>query len=604
MAPEVAAETWDSATANLEALHEALDQLSATPQGATSVIDELQRCLVALARASEPTTELAHHAARAQQLVMTLVAAGLLAPIHSSALRAAYDACVGADYCAAWCESASAVTNGSWLSSGFRASRKRPRVQQLLPPPADDDGAFIRTEPRASRAVLVDYAVARTLEHHEVAERAVHSCLDDLSMLARHRLDRRLDEASNEERRILRLGDAFAVAGADAPTHLRAWWSDQTASTDPYRSFAASYALSVCAGGGMFRILGELLQDLPADAHADVEAAVDALELVTRPERASLVRHWQRAASPVLRAVAIDLGSRRSSKPPELEPLALCQWLVDPNPCVIVSALRGLARARHIPDELVPAVEQLLLGGVSARVAFEAARCLALCGSSRPYDVLRTDRRLLDAIGDRALELLLWFGDLNDAGLFAHILQSRPPTAYTLECAALFGIPESYAYFLHALEQEDLEDDAAGALRILLGPIDEDLLKVPAAWKRHLRSLNLKSGVRYRWGRPWQPSCLNSEVQQAELSRRGLQVRFDELSVRLGGLQHPAVTDWDDTLQPALADLLSGLGNLGSKLRPGEYFCFTRERRGATSGASPSGLTPNPASVRSARVGA
>ncbi|MCA9647543.1 MAG: hypothetical protein KC492_42935, partial [Myxococcales bacterium] len=521
---------------------------------------------------------------------------------HTAALREAYNACVGAVYATDWCEVGNVIGNQSWLASGFRASRRRPRIQQLLPPPADDDGAFVRAEARTSRLVQVDFSVARTLEHHEVAERAVHSCLDDISMLSRHRLDRRMDESGNEEQRILRLGDAFTVAGADAPSHLRAWWWDDTASSDPYRGFAVGYALSVCSGAGIFRILGALIQDLPADAHAEVEAVADALELVSRPEHQALIQHWQRAPSPVLRAVAIELGGRRLGKPPELEPLALCQWLVDPNPCVVVSALRGLARAQHIPPELAPAVEQLLLGGVSGRVSFEAARCLALCGSAAPYLVLRSDGRLLDAIGERALELLLWFGDLNDAGLFSHILQSRPPTAYTLECAALFGIPESYAYLLHALEQEDLEDDAANALQVLLGPIHEDLAKIPSAWKRHLRQLNLQSGVRYRWGRPWQPSCLTSEVQRAELSRRGLGMRLDELCVRLGGIAVPSLSDWDDVLKPALGDLLSGLGNVGSKLRPGDYYCHTRQRHGTPSSASPTGLTPKPAGVSSARI--
>ncbi|MGE3673189.1 MAG: hypothetical protein AB7K71_26185 [Polyangiaceae bacterium] len=592
---------WADATALLEPLHEALARLHSAPSSA-AVGQELNQCLLLLARASSPTPELAQHAGRAQQLVMALIAGGLLSKEHVSALRRVYDLCTGAAFDEAWCETPAATASSNWLSSGFRASRRRPRVQQLLPPPSDDDGAFMRRESPSSEQVLVDYSVSRCLEHQEIAERTAHSCLDDLAMLSRHRLERRMDEAANEERRILRLGDAFTVVGADAPTHLRSWWNDQGESTDAYRSFAVAYALSVCAGSGMFRILGELLQTLPNDAHGDVEAAANALELVARPERNLLVAHWQRSPSPVLRAVAIDLGSRKLGKPPEIDPLALCRWLVDPSPCVLVATLRGLARARHIPSELVPNVEQLLLGGVSARVSFEAARCLALCGSVTPYHTLRTDGRLLDALGERALEVLLWFGNLEDTGLFAHILQSRPPTSYTIECAALFGVPESYAYLLHTLEQEDLEDDAKLALETLFGPIHEDLAKDPAAWKRHIRHLGVQSGVRYRFGRPWAPAQVGAELSHGLVSRRSLERRLDELSVRLGGLQLPALNDWEDSLRPELDNLMSGLANLGSKLRPGDYYCHPRERNQAVAAAAASHLSPKPVEASSARL--
>ncbi|MGE0322231.1 MAG: hypothetical protein AB7K71_00355 [Polyangiaceae bacterium] len=565
---------WDEAIAALEPLHEALEELNGHGSWA-SLVEELRTCLVAVARAPAPSSDLHPSLARATQLTTTLVVSGVWSRERVEALRPAFNACVGRDG-GEWAAERSAQAD-SWM--GFRASRRRPRVN-VLPPFCEPEPAYdIPADPIEFSGLVVDHSVVEALPVEALGSELVEQCLEDLSLVGRHRWERFLSESGNEEQTLLRLGDAFCVVGEAAPRHLRAWWQDH-AGSDPYQAFAIAYALGVCAGAQHLELLRSCLEELhPTDSQSSCRAA-DALQLVARPERRPLVEHWRLASHPVIRATALELGTRRLDGPAWLSVEEVGASLADPNPPVVLAALRGLARLGAVPEGLVPQVHQLMLGPLGEDVAVEAARCFALCGRTAPLIALRQDGRAYAAWGERTLEVLVWFGSTEDLGLLQHLLKRAPQSAYTLDAVARFGVVETYAYLLHALEQEELADDALKGLVTLLGPLpaDAEPLQV-TTWQAQLKRVKPKSGVRYRRGQPWQPRVVASEIAAGHLARREVQVRTDELVVRLGGLPQPDLTAFGDELDGQLSDLLSGLGNLNARFNAGSYDCYTRDRK-------------------------
>lgn len=565
---------WDDAIAALEPVHESLEELSGHGSWA-SLVDELRTCLVAVARAPRPSIELYPSLARATQLTTTLVVAGVWPQDRVEALRPTFNACVGSGG-GEWAGERGAQAD-SWM--GFRASRKRPRVNALPPFCEPEPQYHIHTDSAEVSGVVVDYSVVEALPVEALGSELVEQCLEDLSLVSRHRWERFLSESGNEEHTMLRLGDAFCVVGEAAPRHLRAWWQNQAA-RDPYHSFAIGYALGVCAGAQHLELLRACLEELdPTDSESG-PCAADALQLITRRERRPLVEHWRSASHPVIRAVALELGTRRLDGPPWLSVEEVGSSLADPNPPVVLAALRGLARLGTLPEGLVPQVHQLMLGPLGQDVAVEAARCFALCGRAAPFIALRQDGRAYAAWGERVLEVLVWFGSTEDLGLLQHLLKRAPQTAYTLDAVARFGVVETYAYLLHALEQEELAADALNGLITLLGPLPEDTDPLlVTTWQAQLKRVKPKPGVRYRRGQPWQPRVVASEIAAAHLSRREVQARTDELVVRLGGLRQPDLTAFGDELDGQLSDLLSGLGNLNARFNAGSYDCYTRDRQ-------------------------
>ncbi|MGE0327302.1 MAG: hypothetical protein AB7S68_33580, partial [Polyangiaceae bacterium] len=495
-----AAVTWDDAVALLEPVHEALEALDAN-DATQAIASELREGLTRLARVSAPTTELLPSLSRTSQLVMTLVVAGLWPVEHLSALRPAFSQCAGAGYDSNWCNLPLPAAS-AWTT--FRAAHRRPRVNILPAFCEEEPAAEIPAATPAPEGVEVDYSLVSVRTVSELGKDAAEQCLDDLTMRGHHRVERPNSESDGEEQHILTLGDAFCVVGQSAPEHLEAWWTEQ-GTRDPYQAFAVTYALSVCAGTQQFERLGRCVEQLdPLDWEA-ARCVADALHVVERPDRKALVEHWLRSPHPVQRATALELGTRRLETQPWLEAPACCLWLTDPNPTVARASLRGLARASSLPEGIVPQLHQMMLGSLGPDVALEAGRCLALCGSRAPYVALRQDGRALEAWGERALEVLVWFGAAEDAGILAQILKRNPQTAYSLDAVARFGFVETYAYLLHALSQQELEEDAIAALTTLLGPLpeDEDALQ-PNAWKNHLKRQQVKPGARYRLGKPWE----------------------------------------------------------------------------------------------------
>ncbi len=564
---------WEEAMAALMPLHDQVEQLREHPTWAP-LVDELRACLVAIARAPGPHRELHPTLARATQLAITLVAAEVSSREHLEALRPAFNASVGLSG-----DSVAQLSSQADDGGSYRASAGRPRVHALPASCAPEPTCESPVAQPEVTGVVIDTSKTGALTMDEFGAQIVERCPDDLSLIARHRWERYLTESKNEEQLMLRLGDAFSVVGEAAPRWLCAWWQRQP-EEDPYRAFAVTYALSVCAGVEPLERLRSCLEELAPTDTSSARCVADALQLVARRERPLLTLRWCAASHPVVRAAALELGTRRVDGPAWLSAEEVGPHLADPNPPVVIAALRGLARHGSLPDSLTPQVHQLMLGPLGQDVAIEAARCFALCGRAAPLLALRRDERAVSAWGERALEVLVWFGEAEDRGLLERLLKRAPQSPYTLDAVARFGMIETYAYLLHALDQDALGEYAAGALATLLGPLPEaeDPLSV-VSWRAQLERLKPAPGARYRWGQPWQLRVVASEISAGHLSRLEVEGRLDELAVRLGGVRQPDLATFADELDGQLSELTSGLGNLSSRFNVGTYACATRDRQ-------------------------
>ena len=377
---------------------------------------------------------------------------------------------------------------------------------------------------------------------------------EEIAMLARHRAELPWRGRIREERRILEQADAICAAGGDCVKRIAAWWMPVRPSPDPWRAWAAIFALSSLEGPDAMDAVGRGLERLPADARDAATTAAEALVVAPHSEVLTLANDLLVAPHPLARAVAIDVVSSRGA----LQPEALDRHLWDVNAPVLVAALHALPRVLTEATPLVAHVVRLT-GFPNPSVAWAAARALARWGRPEPLLSLRRSERIATTLAPLdALELLVLLGDASDVPLFEAILSRCVVTPAHLSALGRFGHAASAAFLLHHLADEDLADAAASALETMLGKrVAPDETRSPAAWQSALEKMEVDLDVRYRLGEPWRASLAAGECLSGELPFTQMQRRLDELAARSGVRTKIDLRLWSGDIGAPLANFLN-----------------------------------------------
>ncbi len=423
----------------------------------------------------------------------------------------------------------------------FASSRGRPKSHFL------ESSRVLEPAPESSIPVVPDLAMLVTFDldgghpipKQELQEGVLFAMFDEAKMVAKHRVERHLEEGPGEDAQFFRLQDAAASYGQASPPQLQKWWRTQLEGEDSYRSFVLAYTWSAWSQDDAMSMLQNDLALLPEVAREDAVLAGQALALSPRPrlELVGTMRQWAAHPHPVVSGTA-------------LAALGHCGHL---DSQYIASALGGELNPL-VAEILLRAVGQLTAGSVSSwlpvverwiysedpRLAWHAVRAATLHGSDVALWVLRREGEATAApfacrLGSHAAELLVLAGEAQDASLLAKWVQSETMTPAWLKNIALFGNIQVFEFLLRYLGDEDLSEDAADALEILLGPLVEPLERdSPGAWRRAVATLKFDPAKRYRLGKCWGPERLREEFSLGQLSTLDMEFRLAEFQLRLG----------------------------------------------------------------------
>ncbi|WP_437619684.1 hypothetical protein [Sorangium sp. So ce1151] len=388
-------------------------------------------------------------------------------------------------------------------------------VDPLLPalPREIAAAAPVRLDPeRAIELALPDFYAS-----------VVAHCGELTAALARDRLEAPRAWLPSTEARLLCQVDAIVAAGPRAVIELAAFW--ERSIDDPWRSSAAALALAAFAGDDALAAIHRAVHLLPHDAEDHAITVAEALAHADHPGLEDLTRALSASAHPIARAIGVTLLSSRG----EIPLAALGVALDDDHDAVVRAAIWAcerlpVAQRARFTEQL----RERCRAGAPA-VAWSAARVLAIGGEPD----LHRDDALCGRLGPRAAELFVLAGGPADWPRLEALLGRHRPTRASLSAVGRFGCPASSDWLIRHLDEE-LADDAAQALRTLLGPL------VPAArasdagaWREALAAQPLDPRARYRRGRLFSPAVVADECASGELSRLALEQRLDELRARL-----------------------------------------------------------------------
>jgi hypothetical protein len=398
----------------------------------------------------------------------------------------------------------------------------------------DDPGALdillgAKARPANAPPVSIDARRAAPMAVAAFHAGVVADCLERAAMLARHRDERPLRERPRAEARLLAQIDAIAAAGA-SPEDLVRWWEEQGAD-DPWMIWPVAFALGSFEGRAPLLAAADLLDALPGDAAESACLAAEALVLAPHPHLAALASNVLRSPHPLARATGVDVLSRRGLLDPE-RALALIN---DASPRVTAAALRAFARGfgGRDQDSPLPRAVAVLVAHPDPEVCWEAARAITVHRHRDAYLEVRDGGRLAQALCARALEILVWAGELSDLGAMEAIVRRLPASPDVLDAVARFGHAGSWAYLVHYLGDEGLAGAASAALVTVFGPrVPPAEAKLPAAWRNALTAADLSPSVRYRHGVPWSLEGAAAELAGGDLTRRQIEPRLDELRTR------------------------------------------------------------------------
>ena len=403
----------------------------------------------------------------------------------------------------------------------------------------------------------------------ELHAEVVAACADNVAMLARHRDERPQWERSENEEALLANVDAIGASGGECVRLLVDWWR---AAEDPWKTWAATFALGCFDGTDVLEAMSDQFDELPTDADDHVTSAADALLVVPHPHIAELALDLSASPNPIARAIGIEVLGRKKLLPPEQVRRHMC----DPNLPVLAAALRASCVL-----EPTAGVAQVLpfLQHPNHEVAWSAARQLARWQRPEPYFETRQGR--CRPLAGKALEVLIQFGDPSDLDRFDEIVAQGPATGEVISAVARFGDPSAWAYLVHHLSDPELADAAARALVTLFGPlVPAREAKSVAAWRDAIAKCHVEPGVRLRSGRPWHPSAVAGECLRGNVDRAEMQVRLDELRVRAGALIDVDLALWSPDVHAVLQPALMRVERAATAFRAGSWDCKAAGFRG------------------------
>ncbi|MGH7298219.1 MAG: hypothetical protein ACRELB_24990, partial [Polyangiaceae bacterium] len=293
----------------------------------------------------------------------------------------------------------------------------------------------------------------------ELHTEVVVACAENVAMLARHRDERPAWERPENEQALLFNVEAIGASGGQCARIIVDWWSK---SDDPWKTWAAVFTLACFPEADVLEAILRGLEELPADATHHAPAAAEALLVAPHPHVPELAKDLCASPNPIARAVGIEfLGRRKLLTPQEVRHHGR-----DANVAVLAAAI---ASAGVLPPNWAPTFLEPYLRCPEPVVAWRAAQQLTHLHQVAPYYYLRRDE--CAALGSKALEVLVQFGDASDLERFEGIVARGPATVEVLSATARFGEPSTWAFLVHHLADPELADAAARALLTLFGPI-------------------------------------------------------------------------------------------------------------------------------------
>lgn len=372
-----------------------------------------------------------------------------------------------------------------------------------------------------------------------------YSAFDTMALIAQHRTHRQLAESLDEEEWILQLGDAVASVGLEALTAARRYFVEH-ADAEPHALWGPAYFLGCVEGRPAARLLDELVGMLTQAPPSASAAITDAIADSTSPELEALTSDWlvspvatKRAVSSAVRCRQQSIGSRAAERA-----------LNDPSRAVRLLTLEGLRDLDVGSPELARELESALVSqwhSGDAEIAWQAVLTSTWLGLGGAYRAFR--RGELRGLGGYELDFIVLVGDAEDLPRVRTLIESSELNARTLRLLARFGHPAVIPVLIHGLKDEELQNDAADALEVLLGPqLDADARLDPNAWQQRIPTLPLRADTRFWLGQPYRPSSFLQELERGQCSLIELERYLEEIRVRTGHRFPTALHGWSPKL--------------------------------------------------------
>jgi hypothetical protein len=319
------------------------------------------------------------------------------------------------------------------------------------------------------------------------------------------------------------------------------------------------------------RVLDELLSRVPNTFAAGAMVA-DAVAMGTSPELEPMLRDW--AVSPVemKRGVAFAVHARRQ----QVDPDSATAALVDPSRAVRLLALQGLRDLEVGRPELGSALLPVLRNqwqSADSQLAWEAALTTSWFGMDEAYRTWR--RGELTNLGEYELELIAMMGDARDLPRVRTLVESIGLNRRTLRLMSRYGHPAVIPVLLHGLKDEDLQDEAACALEVLLGArLDSDGRLEVEAWQQVIGTIPIRADQRLWLGEPYVPTTFVREVERGRSSLAELERLLEELRLRTGRIGATALHGWHASNLGRLGQLQTELKRASEKYPKGSWTCI------------------------------
>jgi hypothetical protein len=207
-----------------------------------------------------------------------------------------------------------------------------------------------------------------------------------------------------------------------------------------------------------------------------------------------------------------------------------------------------------------------------AQLNWQATLTAAWFGLGDPYRAWR--RGELATLGAHEMDLIVLAGDIEDLPRLRKLVESNDLDSRVLRLLARFGHLAVVPVLLFGLKDDELQDAAADALELLLGPrLDADARLDPAAWQKEIASMPLRSDLRVWHGEPFRPSILAREFDRGYASLVELEQYLEEIRVRTCRVFPTSLHGWHAANQGRIGRIRDDLRHFDAMYPTGSWSC-------------------------------
>jgi hypothetical protein len=213
-----------------------------------------------------------------------------------------------------------------------------------------------------------------------------------------------------------------------------------------------------------------------------------------------------------------------------------------------------------------------LWGTDDSEVVWQALLTGCWLGHGQAYRAWRNGE--VKHLGKYELDMIVLAGDAGDLPRVNKLVQTMELNARVLRLLARFGHPAVMPALIHGLKDEDLQDAAASALELLLGPrVDPNLRLEPAAWASVGKTIKMHPEKRYWFGEPYRPSTFLLALQWGRDSLCALQEQLEEIRARTCQRTPTALYGWHAANQARLEQKREELRRADGQYPAGSWTC-------------------------------